>query len=136
MLASAGCAVPLKQRCDGWFQGAGKCIDRKELAPIVPRETTKDDVIRILGYPDRMDRDGTVYVYEWEMASWAWFIGAGTSGAGGVFEKSHVFLVAFDGRGRVLRREEKEGYSHPGREFSAEPPVTVDNVGTSGAPAE
>lgn len=107
----AGCAVPLTQKCKGWFSGGmgTECIDEKRVSFIVPGMTTKDDVIRNLGFPSRVLRNGSVYAYDREMGSWLMFIAAGGGAAGFVVSKDHLLLVEFDPEDRVIRSVRKEG---------------------------
>ena len=120
-----GCAFPVLQKCDGWLQQGGRCIEPETLSFIVPGETSKDDVIRRIGLPNRVLRGAAVYGYDWEMASW--FVIAPYSNSV-VSNKHHILWVEFDERGRVVRHEEREGYYLPLLETYAESPPSEDYV--------
>ena len=127
------CAIPVTQKCNGWLQQGGRCIDPETLSFIVPGETTKDDLIRRIGVPTRVLRGGAVYGYDWEMASW--FAIAPLSNSL-VSNKHHLLWVEFDERGRVVRHEEKEGHYLPWLEIPPESPPSADNVAKPVLPAE
>ena len=126
LLLLPGCAVPLFPECGGWLQGERRCIDGKSLSFLVPGGTTKDDVIGKLGFPTRVLRNGTVYGYDWGMASWLFILAGAGGGAAGVAEKNHVLLIEFDADGRVVRHAVREGYFFPEGEFPKSAPSAAD----------
>jgi hypothetical protein len=128
LLLLPGCAIPLYPKCGGWLQGEKKCIDEKTLSIFVPGVTTKDDVIGKIGFPSRLLRDGAVYGYDWETASWLLILAGYTTAVAGVLEKNHVLLIAFDGNGRVVRYVERTGYFFPEGDFPKLEPVPPDNA--------
>ena len=119
------CAFPVAQKCDGWLQQGGRCIEADTLSFIVSGETTKDDVIRRIGLPTRVLRGATVYGYDWEMASWFAISPASSSL---VSNKHHLLWIEFDERGRVVRHEKREGYYLPSLETYPESSPSADNV--------
>lgn len=133
LLLLPGCAIPVVQKCDGWLQQGGRCIDPETLSFIVPGETTKDDVIRRIGLPTRVLRGATVYGYDWDMASW--FVTAPASSSV-VSNKHHLLWVVFDERGRVVKHEEREGYYTPWLEILPESLPSADNVDRPVPPPE
>ena len=137
-LASSGCAIPLSQKCEGWFSGGSgpRCIDEKRVFFIVPGMTTKDDVIGKLGFPSRVLRNGSVYGYDLEMGSWLVFVGAGYSGEVFGITKDHLLLVEFDAENRVARFARKEGYTAIAPEFPSAGEAGADNVVSGGRVGE
>ena len=127
------CAIPVVQKCDGWLQQGGRCIDPETLSFIVPGETTKDDVIRRIGLPTRVLRGAAVYGYDWKMASWFAITPLSNSV---VSDKHHLLWVEFDERGRVVRYEGREGYYLPWLEIPPESPPSAENVGRPVPPSE
>jgi len=74
-----------------------------DVAPITIGESSRDDVIAMLGYPN-VASDDDLLVYTWEKSRYFWAVGGGYSaalGSGG--HKGYRAIVELDPDGRVVR---------------------------------
>jgi len=107
-LSLAGCiALPISTDEDKVL--AGKPVAEDQLAFIVPKVTTKREVIDRLGSPDVIWEDARVFAYNWVMRQGIlfWAVGGYGGGAMGAEEipKRYVLLIQFDRRDQVARFE-------------------------------
>ena len=105
-LSLAGCvAFPVSTDEDKVL--AGKPVAEGQLAFLVPRVTTKREVVDRLGRPDVIWEDARVFAYNWEMRQGIlfWAIGGYAGGAMGAEDipKRYVLLIRFDEQDRVER---------------------------------
>lgn len=105
-LSLTGCiALPISTNEDKVL--AGKPVAEDQLAFIVPKVTTKREVIDRLGSPDVIWEDARVFAYNWEMRQGIlfWAISGYTTGAAGAEDipRRYALLIRFDEQGRVER---------------------------------
>jgi outer membrane protein assembly factor BamE (lipoprotein component of BamABCDE complex) len=108
VLALAGCvALPISTREDKVL--AGKPVTEEQLSFLVPKVTTKREVVDRLGSPNLIWQDARVLAYNWEMRQGIlfWVISGYTTGAAGAEDipKRYVLLILFDEHDRVERFE-------------------------------
>ena len=86
---------------------AGKPVAEDQLAFLVPRVTTKREVLDRLGGPDVIWEDARVFAYNWDMRQGIlfWAISGYTTGAAGAEDmpKHYVLLIRFDEHDRLER---------------------------------
>jgi WD40 repeat protein len=75
----------------------------EEVSQITIGESSRDEVIALLGPPD-VASDDSLLVYSWEKSRYFWAIGGGyTAGAGSGGHKGFRAVVEFDPNGQVVR---------------------------------
>ena len=105
-LSLAGCIVlPIPTHEDVVL--GGKPVSEDQLAFLVPKVTTKREVVSRLGSPNVIWEDARVFAYNWEMRQGIlfWAIGGYAGGAMGAEDvpKRYVLLIRFDEQDRVER---------------------------------
>lgn len=83
-------------------------VDEATAQIIIPGQTTKREVLLMLGAPDEVSPDGRSIVYHWAKVRFLLFFMFGY-GANLPLEKQYHLLVTFDERGVVTQREVKQG---------------------------
>lgn len=88
---------------------AGKPVSEEQLAFLIPKITTKQEVIARLGNPNVIWEDARVFVYNWEMRQGIlfWAVGAYYSGGAGLKDipKHYLLLIQFDEQDHIQRFE-------------------------------
>lgn len=88
---------------------AGKPVSEEQLAFLIPKITTKQEVIARLGNPNVIWEDARVFVYNWEMRQGIlfWAVGAYYSGGAGLKDipKHYLLLIQFDELDHIQRFE-------------------------------
>ena len=86
---------------------AGRPVTEAQLSFLVPKITTREEVVEHLGTPDIIWEDAQVFIYNWEMRQGILFWAAGAYYSGGAGMKDitrhHLLLIQFDEQDRVLR---------------------------------
>ena len=92
---------------------------RKDISPaaidsLAVSQTTREQVLLLLGEPDAWSADGSEYRYHWERVKWdiIWVVAAGNSAEGGDIPiyKNYNLLISFDPAGIVSGREFSTDY--------------------------
>ncbi len=97
-LLVAGCIyVPTPQHA---HLGGHGLIGDEEAGRIRPGESSREDVLLLLGEPDYRLGDDRLFVYAWTRIGGYLF----SQGGGGPVPRRNLFAVLFDGNGQVLRR--------------------------------
>ncbi len=106
MILLNGCVVlpiPTKERT----VLAGKSVTQEQLAFLVPRVTTKSEVMERLGSPDAIWVEAHLFVYDWVMRRGILIcaLAGGYSSAAGAMDipKHYMLIIQFDEQNRVRR---------------------------------
>jgi outer membrane protein assembly factor BamE (lipoprotein component of BamABCDE complex) len=107
MILQTGCVmlpIPTTER-----MLAGIEVTQEQLAFLVPKVTTKEEVIEHLGSPNVIWEDAQVFSYDWVVRQGVlvWMVGSYGAATGGIEDipKRYSFLIQFDEHGRVQRFE-------------------------------
>ena len=86
---------------------AGRPVTEAQLSFLVPKITTREEVVEHLGNPDIIWEDARVFIYNWEMRQGILFWAAGAYYSGGAGMKDitrhHLLLIQFDEQEKVQR---------------------------------
>ena len=85
----------------------GTEVPEKVTQPLQPGVTTRQDVLHLLGRPDRIEEDGRYYFYHWTKSSVFWMIWGGYGGVGGEIPTEKEFVCLEFGPGSRLVRWER-----------------------------
>jgi hypothetical protein len=99
-----GAAIPTPVHL---VEGRGK-IDESDIAFLTLSKTTREEVLLRFGEPDLVLHDHRILIYHWKLSYGYWFIAIGGSGSAGPIPKDYLFMLEFDGEGR-LKRFERSG---------------------------
>ncbi len=99
-----GCVViPTPEH--GLLEGRGK-IDESDIAFLTVSKTTREDVLLRFGEPDLVLHEQRILIYHWKVSHGYWFAGGGYGAAGGgPIPMDYLFMLEFDGEGRLKRSE-------------------------------
>jgi hypothetical protein len=86
------------------FEGRGE-IGESDIAFLSAGRTTREDVLLQFGEPDLVLNDQRIIIYHWSVSHGYWLIGGGYSGYAGPIPKDYLFMLEFDGEGRLNRFE-------------------------------
>ena len=107
LISFAGCLIiPV----DYYQTGSRHNLNPQTEASLRVGETTKEEVLLLLGEPDLVSDDGQELGYAWTKVKALVFIAAGSAGGGvgggaasGELERSYVLSVSFDSSNRVTQ---------------------------------
>jgi hypothetical protein len=103
LVGFGGCIViPTPEH--GLLAGRGE-IKESDIAFLSVSKTTLEDVLLRFGEPDLVLQDQHILIYHWKVSHGYWFIGGGYSGVGGTIPKDYLFMLEFNGEGRLKRFE-------------------------------
>ena len=86
------------------LEGRGE-IDESDITFLTVSKTTREEVLLRFGEPDLVLHDQRILIYHWTVSHGYFFVGGGYSGAGGPIPKDYLFMLEFDGEGRLKRFE-------------------------------
>ena len=90
---------------------AGRPVTEAQLSFLVPKITTREEVVENLRTPDIIWEDARVFIYNWEMRQGILFWAAGAYYSGGAGMKDitrhHLLLLQFDEQEKVQRFSRK-----------------------------
>jgi hypothetical protein len=99
----SGCVmIPIPR--DSNPPGTRQNITPEIVSPIIPGQTTKEEVLMALGEPDEASEDGSRWAYHWFKRKLT-IIGGGFGGVGAIdFDKQYVFNITFDENNLVMEK--------------------------------
>ena len=108
LIGSVGCAMfPTPEH--GLLKGRGK-IDESDIAFLTVGKTTREDVLLRFGEPDLVLHDQHILIYRWSVIQGYMYL-VYYGAAGGPIPRDYLFMLEFDGEGRLKRFERYGDYA-------------------------
>ncbi len=80
-------------------------IGESDIAFMSVGDTTREEALLRFGEPDLVLRDQRILIYHWSVSHGYWLVAGGYQAAGGPIPKKYLFMLEFDGEGRLSRFE-------------------------------
>ena len=117
LLISFNACVVIPIPRDSHPEGTRQNITQDSVDSVVPRHTTKEEVLLKLGEPDVVSEGGSRFAYHWIKikATVLWAVWLGYGGPGGITDirREYILSVTFDETGMVLEKGIHEGPIEP-----------------------